>query len=55
MAMAGVDDSSLQAGRFTAQEGWFGLMVSQRPLGAIFTRQMNRVNSDNDFVVMTAP
>jgi len=36
----------------TAQIGWFGLRVGGHPALSL---QMNRVNSRNDYVMMTAP
>ena len=54
MAMVDVNDSSLQADTHTDQVGWLDLRVDSR-LALFYIHHMNRVNSRNDFIVMTAP
>jgi len=53
MMMVVVDDSCLKTGGLTAQVRWLGLRVSGR-LALLYIHQMNRVNSRNDLVMMTA-
>jgi len=52
MAMVVVDDSCTTGG-LTAQVMWLGLRVDGR-LALFYIHQMNRVNSRNDLVMMTA-
>jgi len=47
MAMVSADGSSQSFSGLTAQIGWFGLRVGGHPA--------HRVNSRNDYVMMTAP
>ena len=53
MAMVVVDDSSLQADSQPKSARWLGLKVGGR-LALLYIHQMNRVNSCNDLVMMTA-
>ena len=52
MVMVVVDDSCLQADS-QPQVRWLGLRVDGR-LALLYIHQMNRVNSRNDLVMMTA-
>ena len=54
MSMVSVDGSSQCFGGLTAQIGWFGLRVVATRR-SVCIHQMNRVNSRNDYVIMTAP
>jgi len=54
MAMVSADESSQSFGILTAQIGWFGLRVAATR-HSVCIHQMNRVNSRNDYVMMTAP
>jgi len=53
MAIVAVDDSSLQTDSQTKSIKWLGLMVGGR-LALLYIHQMNRANSRNDVVMMTA-
>ena len=53
MAMVVVDDSCLKQADSHAQVMWLGLRVGGR-LALLYNHQMNRVNSCNDLVMMTA-
>ena len=53
MAMVVVDASCLKQADSTAQVVWLGLWVGGR-LALLYIHQMNRVNSRNDLVMMTA-
>jgi len=54
MAMVSADGSSQSFGGLAAQIGWFGLRVGGHPALSLHS-SMNRVNSRNDYVMMTAP
>jgi len=54
MAMVSADASSQSFGRLTAQIGWFGLRVGGH-LAVSMHSSYERVNSRNDYVMMTAP
>ena len=54
MAMVSADGSSQSFGGLTAQIGWFGLGLAATRR-SVCIHQMNRVNSRNDYVMMTAP
>jgi len=53
MAMVVVDASCQKTGGLTAQVMWLGLRVGGR-LALLYIHQVNRVNSRNDLVMMTA-
>jgi len=53
MAMVVVDASCLKTGGLAAQVMWLGLRVGGH-LALLYIHQMNRVNSRNDLVMMTA-
>jgi len=53
MAMVVVDASCLKTGGLAAQVMWLGLRVGGG-LALFYIHQMNRVNSRNDLVMMTA-
>ena len=53
MAMVVVDASCLKTGRLAVQVMWLGLRVGGL-LALLYIHQMNRVNSRNDLVMMTA-
>ena len=53
MAMVIVDASCLKQAVLAAQVMWLGLRVGGR-LALLYIHQMNRVNSRNDLVMMTA-
>jgi len=54
MAMVGVDSGSQPTGVLRAQVVCLGLTVGVR-LASFYIHQMNRVNSRNGSVMMTAP
>ena len=53
MAMVVVDASCLKQADSQPQVMWLGLRVGG-PLALLYIHQMNRVNSRNDLVMMTA-
>jgi len=53
MAMVVVDASCLKQADSSCQVMWLGLRVGGR-LALLYIHQMNRVNSRNDLVMMTA-
>jgi len=54
--MVSADGSRQSYGGLTAQIGWFGLRVGgQSTRRSVCIYQMTRVNSRNDYVMMTAP
>jgi len=53
MAMVSADGSSQSFGGLTAQIGWFGGLAAT--WCSVCIHQMNRVNSRNDYVMMTEP
>jgi len=52
MAMVGVDDSSPEDYLGEAQVAWLGLSVDNHS-ALFYIHQMNRVNSRNEFVMIT--